>query len=1731
MKLVSQEFRDAIDSAYHMNVDPRVRAEWNWNATSYLSEPARNGVKMWIINNEGLYKPYAGSLGESEVKDFDQDFFRKCFDVRLNNELNNIPKYLEVDGQIITDEKGKPIENPRFSAAYFGPFLHKSPSWQSDMNPPPIGALKKHFSIVQEFHMDIKEEGWHVYKIEADDRFEVFLIDDNDGQMKLAAADYESGDFGHKPEVRNGYIARYYAYPGKYFVKVCVQNVDLGYAFRMSKNTPRMRRERRIPDVLEMPTVDEMRGMEFDLLLSGDVLYPDDDGPVTNPTVVGLDRILEKGSYFDEEDDEIKFARSDINVFDPFRKYFPAESIVKDARPESGIHYSWTDDGENMGMVMPDDIYVAEPLTPKKSRYYALSTENQIYQYWMSDCMSSDKPVVLKDADALGYPIPLADIIVYYDRPLPTNKIKVTFNVHDNEVGMPHSYKIMYSPDQEGDVWFEAGDQDSAPVNPYTGMIEIWRQDTGEWSDNPYFDTDTSHNVRRLRLVVMTMREPLRRVALIELSARRHIDVTSMTTSFSLDQSMDSQDQFRVIGTASSNSGQVNLSNLDGTFDFDHLESMRRARTAGLDGRETPNAVLAEKRTKFTFDIIYTLPSGRKEPIRVGTMYGSDWSSETDLSYSFKLFDAAKNLQNIDAPSIMFTDKPIHIVLAQILDYIGYTEYSVDLSDYRKQQLPDGEYNIETPVLPFFVSSPEQSVWEVIQKLCEATYSAVYIDEYGTLQLITRDELTRPLQTDSDNRQAIEPVSHWILGQEHNGRLSNALTIQKGGSSEANSVKIKFNPQSIKENGDPYNPQQLTDILWEPEGSIVLQAARIIEKLEKDEKWFYQVDPVSADLWQYEGKANINGEIVAWRGKEYQWMEYIYEDYVSVIAKVTNVPTLIRPEFEFLSRFIQNTAATANNIVDGIPDALGFFGIKIDLSGLKNFFENIIEVNRESGQAKLHYLREVTEISWVTRKATDRAFVDRVLIDKKLRKEIIYSEEDRVKRNELTGRYNAIERTQNTFTGKVQLVPDDGKENRGRGVDDSRFVTSHGVTPKSGWHPKMLRGNLRIEDGYFKGEEQGLFFPVLDAKNREGNAQRGGQTAICGIRDVNRDKWGVQALVRQSDSTVKSLGARIRFLDDTTEFNEFSLLFGFSKKDAFGPIIGPDQSVNKIEEANQWVALTVKSTSEKYSRSYTNEIDAEIFTANHGRRWGDLFNNSQLPGARGFQMANQRREEEADNSVRHRGYPYPIEIGKWYDIQVNMKRAQDDRRTMFNVYMNGQEIGGFTFLGPDKDPLPLSRFWGIGVHQGTMVEIDYAWAHTDYDPVDEDHDYLSFDPSRANYTSSIIDQGKFADRKPKASDGMHSLPDTAKDDPRVKDVKLNLMHKLFGFRKPISNPAPITMQDGRFFFDDFGSMLHEIREFDLELDKGPGVGMTAYISNPYVKMFDLSFTPHGVKFSLVNTGTVDAIAAGQEVIGQGKTINNAMVVYGYKIMKQKGKTVLRENKAAIKDRGEVKEEIDADWITTDEQAIDLANWIVRHFSDSKDSVEAKIFPDASYSIGDRAKVIFDDGNLDPNALYIVNGYNIAYNPKGLSFDVSLRKVRNNEVEYYDIEDERYGIKYDKTNLADERDTGALSAGGELGLTRAPIDLPNTDGEFVQNTATDEVNWQTRNPVAGFLVNTALDFAFSIVGTVAANAISQGIGAAMLGTPLAPLAPIVTTIATGIFTTVIGEVTTVVKDGI
>lgn len=1670
MKIISQEYRDLLDRNIEVSGGTRVRAEWSWNNTQYLSAPARQGVKMQIIDNSGLYKSVAATVGEAVNKDGDKDFFRRCFDIEENNRLNGIPEFIEVDGEPVIDRNGEVVKNPAFIEPYKGPFMHPSPSWKEGENQPKFG-LDKHFSVIMEFHLNITEEGWHLFKIEADDRYEVYMFDELLQAPNLAVSNYTAGDYWYEPEERNGYIAAYFGVAGRYYVRAMLQNVDLAAAFIMSYSSPRTRRENNELTFSTRPNLEMMKFYKYRNLLSEHIVYPDDLGPITNPEVVGLDRVLEKNTFFNPDTETVEFEREDLHEWDKWRPFFPTSSMTKPHRPKSGINFNIVE-GDIAGHVATEADFINRPFEPRKPRYYGLSTRYPGHTYWISDCKSD----IEKFNDT--YIIPLVDLVVRYTEALPSNKIRVVFNLGP----MPDEFRILYSPDEFGDTWLEAGTNHTCSVNPYTGEVEIWRQKSGLWGEEPYFDTDVSDQIRRVRLVVMSMKEPNKRLEILEFGALKHIDITESVESFALDSTMDDVSQFRIIGKSSSNSGELNLSDLDKRFSFNHVDDLRKQNFQGIQTEAASLKAVVERQTKFTFDVLYNdKDDGSQHSVRTGTMYATDWE-DTDSGYKLRLFDSAKYLQNVSAPDAIFENKPIHYVIGCILDLIGFSDYSLDMSDFKKNQVPGSEDKIDTPVLKFFATDPSESTWKTLQDICEATYSAVYFDEYGTLQLITKDEITRPMQRDETTRQTIEPPAHVLRGQRVGNQLANIITFSKNREDEANSVNIKFKPKKIKENDDPYNPQPLTDILWQADKTVALQAARLVKPLGENEEKEFWIDSHEerALLWPYSGRGNINGEVIAWNGKEYQWVEYVWEKYADVIVNTEIVPKLIKPEFAIFQRWIDAAAGGANNFVTSIPPELAFLGFKIDLGGLKRWLTRIIRISKESGEALIHEPSEVVTTYFLRSGIDGRDALDRVLISRLERKEWIYNETQRRQRNENTGRGNAMERLSNRFTGKIRLVPQTSKE-RGRGVDDSKYRASHTHLPKDGWYAKKYTEFKNgFSDGYWSGElgsEDHLsWFPIHSVEQtRMGDSF---QTSI-GIRRIIDKKIKskqMAALTRRAEKPVKSLGFRFRFQQEQAKYGEVSLIFGASKLEPNGILgyLGAKAKNGKIpdniNDVNQYYIVTIKESSDGYNRAKTNEVDAFAFTPDIDYNKQGFLQSDNRVGNNTYQLRNMNVYER-DETVRYRGYAHTIHRMVWYDVQVELFESG-----LFTVIINGQTVGSFTVPKNENindHRMPLSPYYGVSVRTGNHVEFDYIWSWSESSGLLSQNEYSRYDTSKGQYVSSFLESG---------------------------------------FLVPTEHNRVYRSTDGSigsFFFDDFGSVVHEIRDFDVPLDKGPGLSATYYVSNPNIKMFDTAYTPNRAKFSLVNLASHLVIANGDESIAGNKTVKNTVLIYGYKIMEEQEKTLLRKNMAAIKDRGEVKEDISADWISSDEEAIQLANWIVQNFSDIKDTASLEVFPDAAYSIGDRVQVIYEEKDIDPDWIYIISGIKWQFSPKSFTCSLTIRRVRNNNIDYFDIDDPEFGIKKDEVNLADSRDTGAMSEGGVSGLTLYGPSSVNAEGKMPTNIANENPTWKSRYPIQGFLFDTITQMGFDILGKVAISAI--GAAATSYGVP-----PQITSIGITIF---------------
>ncbi|ASZ74897.1 minor tail protein [Rhodococcus phage Trina] len=1244
--------------------------------------------------------------------------------------------------------------------------------------PPRMPGSFTKFGAEQTFYIDVQEPGTWKFFVSSDDGHDLTIYSQTDVPTKVTS--YYGGRFISFPP--NYTESGTYNFPtvGRYKVRARVYNNDIAWGIFIGYQTPTMIAASKVPVYLT------------DLAIRPDQL----DAPFANP-------VIPYNPY-----------AADTKEWKEWREFYPVDSIIKPHRPESGIRYNELD-GDAYLMSYSD--FIVEPGGYKLPHYYTLNKKQQTFAYWKTDTKSA------ATGNASGYPISNADVTIFYNEPVPTNKIVVTNNIGP----VPTVFAITYR--DEAGVWHDVvKTTDVIAVNQETGRLEMYINELGNWTEAPVIDLDYSVNVTALRYRVERLNARNSRLEVLELSARKELDITDRIVDFSVDNTMDEADFLRIIGSISSNSGSVTISNWDGAFNLEELAPI-------TDAKDRLN-LLAERQVKFTFDLLYDLKEQGEltpYPVRLATMYASDWSKDGEFDYSVNLFDSAKYLMNVQCPDLYEKDMPIHILIAQILDSVGFSQYRLDKEDYSST----------SPVLDFFSNKLDATVWEVLQELCTNTMSAIYMDEYDVLQLITRDKITK----------AEEPV-YTLRGQTDNdGKLPNIITFDKNYDMEANKVKITWKPKKVKTNKDPIFPEDLTDILWQSNETITLRATRLVKTLAYEEENEFWIDEKEAVEWPYKGKANINGEMVAWDGKEYYF-------------RVRKTPINQPPVVEYQTRVV----------------------------------------------------RSKEELDQCIAMAKDNT-------------------------------YQYV----NKFTGKIMLRRDE-KTNvpTGRAIDPSKYRVAHPVNRRPGWIDATTTiGQQGIFPGFWPGEQSTSWYTQTNSPN---------QTSIEINRPTNRsDDWFKnQILMRKSELPLQQWGARIKFKNSTT-IGELNFMFNM------GQSFGNSEVVTTAIPAlfNQYYNVTFLET-QNLVRNATHEIAAWVVSPDPVyRTWDNAI--------RGSASRMYNRNYWDTWAERMKGYQFEFKRDTWYDIKIDLTRGRGYNANSdmhFFIWINGMPVGGFNAAGPANRHKWLARtnYWAIGSRAASKVEVESAYSWTEFD-VDEGtlqtYENFRYDYTNGGYLSTYLEDGVL-------------YPSKGKTAPYRDGAEFN----------------------GEFFFDDFGGMVHEIRDFEVNLDKAPAMSQNVLISNEGVRELDLVYNPNKARFSLVNITNKNVIAHGEDKLpGGDESVNHSIAVYGYVLTEEDEQTITRENRDSIKDRGEVKLDLQADWINTKEQADQLAKWVVKNFAEPKDVVTVEVFGDASFSIGDKLNVLYEKAGINPDWLYIVTRCSYSYSVDGLKTELEIRRVRNNYV--------------------------------------------------------------------------------------------------------------------------------------
>lgn len=199
-----------------------------------------------------------------------------------------------------------------------------------------------------------------------------------------------------------------------------------------------------------------------------------------------------------------------------------------------------------------------------------------------------------------------------------------------------------------------------------------------------------------------------------------------------------------------------------------------------------------------------------------------------------------------------------------------------------------------------------------------------------------------------------------------------------------------------------------------------------------------------------------------------------------------------------------------------------------------------------------------------------------------------------------------------------------------------------------------------------------------------------------------------------------------------------------------------------------------------------------------------------------------------------------------------------------------------------------------------------------------------------------------------------------------------------------------TQRYNQRFYDEFGPMCHEIREFDVKFkSETPVLESKLYFSNKtQVVATDFIGDVSGAKFTLGNMHRANAVVNGDDTLtAGGNTINHKLLVYGRPVIQKDAQKVERTDEWGLRRRGPIEVEYESKWIQNESAATRMADWLATHWSRTDTDIEMEVFGNPMIELTDIVHVEHEDIDDDFYVIGISNDWSA-----GLSTTLSLRKV-------------------------------------------------------------------------------------------------------------------------------------------
>lgn len=457
---------------------------------------------------------------------------------------------------------------------------------------------------------------------------------------------------------------------------------------------------------------------------------------------------------------------------------------------------------------------------PTSSRFY-VATADDPYKYWSST--QTVGSVASGGSYQFSTPIELS---VVYDDMVVANKIVVGF---ETSYAKPVTVTIEYTID--GTTWNTAS---AGSAIDSSGKISVWRDSAGGWTSAKEYNYPLL--IKGVKVVVYSMNTANTHLDVIQLGARLENDLSDFVQTYDKTFEVSDRSFIAPLGAASSNEATVTLDNTDGRFNNDNEES--------------PYYGILGKKVKFTMELSFDCTEFNGSPderLREFTMWVDSWGNSSDNSVEVSLKDSSVFLQEADPPQVFWQGSTSGAVIWQLMDILGFSNYY-----YSRNALDSGQ------VIPYFWPVEADTAWDLIDKISQATQTAVFYDEYDVMQIRTRKAMYHQ-----------NPDIDWNFDAIQNGqKLPDVVSSTVTESLAANKVNVRFKPAHYSDfnNGLPQ-----METVWQPEDdTVTLRATSLIKDLAAGAMTMW-IPAADATYWPYESDINIRGEILHYKGKEYMY--------------------------------------------------------------------------------------------------------------------------------------------------------------------------------------------------------------------------------------------------------------------------------------------------------------------------------------------------------------------------------------------------------------------------------------------------------------------------------------------------------------------------------------------------------------------------------------------------------------------------------------------------------------------------------------------------------------------------------------------------------------------------------------------------------------------------------------------------------------------------------------------